>query len=152
MRSISLQNKSLLLQTICENNYHKILRLTPHLREIETQTVGQSSDKPDLFLTPLKKGPYTMTLELSHCFDFNVESFFEPALKLRAYFDARSIEVIRDHERPLVNHAIASFAPANDILNYKWKFNYFLDKWLTYCLKNGYHFNIDSPTSQPITQ
>lgn len=82
-----------------------------------------------------------MTLELSHCFDCIPEPFFEPALKLRVYFDARSIEVIRDHERLMVNHAIDRFAPAKEILNYKWNLNYFLDKWLTHCLQNNYHFN-----------
>lgn len=145
MRSIKPKNKSFLLQTLCESNYRKLLLLVPNLRELDGCSTGHAPDKPDLYITPIERGPYTMTLELSHCFNHELEPFFEPALRLRTYFDAKSTEVLRDHERPMINHAFDSSTPAKEIMDYKWELNYFLEKWLNHCLQNGYKFQTTTP-------
>lgn len=133
------------MQTLCESNYRKLLLLIPNLNDLDSSSTGRAIDKPDLYLTPIEKGPYTMTLELSHCFGHDLKPFLEPALRLRVYFDARSAEVLRDHERPMINHAFDKSASAKEIMDYKWELNYFLEKWLNHCLKNHYAFQNSEP-------
>ncbi len=141
MLSVAPQNKSFLLQTLCESNYRKLKQLVPNLRYIDSHTTGQAKNRPNLYLIPLEIGPYTTTLELSHCFDQALQSFFEPALKLRIYFDAQSVEVLRDNARPMVQQALNKSASAQEVMDYKWELNYFFEKWLTHCLKDHYQFN-----------
>jgi uncharacterized protein YqiB (DUF1249 family) len=140
MNSIYPRNRSFLLQTLCESNFRKLIQLVPDLRDIDQLTTGRAEDKPNLYLIPVEIGPYTTTLELSHRFDQTVEPLFEPAVKMRVYFDARSVEVLRDNERPMVKQALNKSASAKEIMNYKWELNYFLEKWLNHCLKDHYIF------------
>jgi uncharacterized protein YqiB (DUF1249 family) len=145
MSTVSPNNKSFLLQTLCESNYRKLLRLIPNLRDLDNCSTGHALGKPDLYITLIEKGPYTMTLELSHCFGHDLDPFFEPAIKLRVYFDVQSAEVLRDHERPMVNHAFDQPVSAKKVMDYKWELNYFLEKWLNHCLKNDYKFQNNEP-------
>lgn len=133
-------NKSYCLQTICESNYHKLLRLVPNLPSVNQLAVAYVDGKPSLYLNMIEKNPYTLTLELSHYFRENRESSFEPALKIRVYLDTQSVEVLCDHSRPFIRNAFHKNSSARDVLDYKWSLNYFLEKWLDHCLRYGYRF------------
>lgn len=125
------------LQELCESNYRKLLRLTPQLPRLEEQAVARLGGKPPLHLRLLERSPYTLTLELSYCFDRCVGPVFEPALKLRVYLDASMVEVVGDCERP--RRQIGKGGD-RQVLEHKWRLNYFLDKWLDHCLHHGYRF------------
>lgn len=145
MGFIHTKNKPYLLHSVCEDNFHKLLKLIPELKELTTGAVGLSEAKPTLYLTVLEKSPYTALLELSHRFDQKLELDHEPALQIRVYFDAQCAEVLSHHERPEIKEALERSATANDVTEYKWQLNYFFDKWLTHCMKSGYRF-IPDPT------
>jgi len=143
-------NKSYCLQQLCESNYQKLLRLIPNLHSINQSAIGYSFDKPALELEILDKAPYTLTLLLSHDFNKNLADFIEPALKVRVYLDMGLVEVIRDKERVEVNIAIKDFSQGQQIMDYKWTLNYFLEKWLEHCLQINYifkEFNIYSKSA-----
>lgn len=141
MRSVNPANKSYCLQEICESNFHKLLRLAPDLFEIEKGATALVKGNPLLHLTILDRGPYTLTVELTHSFEHEEDDFSEPAVKIRVYIDAKSVEVLRDHFRPQVSDLLRHTKNHRLVLDYKWSINYFLEKWLNHCLQKGYRFS-----------
>ncbi len=134
-------NTSWCLEKICESNYRKLLLLIPELHSFHTHAIGMTAKNPDLHLEVIDRSKHTMTIELSHCFNHNLEDFIEPAVKIRIYFDAQQAEVLRDHARHDVFKVYKYPSQSIEIRDYKWKLNYFLQKWLDHCLKMQYHFS-----------
>lgn len=141
-------NKSWCLQQLCASNYQKLLRLVPDLGALEQSAAGYALGKPQLHVSILDKSPYTLTLQLSHCFtDRESAQLFEPALKVRVYLDAQLAEVLRDQERPGLAGGCKKNSISRDIMDYKWTLNYFLQKWLDHCLQLRYRFHRGVPES-----
>ncbi len=133
-------NTSLCLQQICETNFKKLFALIPDLRDFETEAQGETSGKPDLYLKILDRSPYTLTIELSHKFNRHLDSLLAPQVKIRIYLDAEMVEVLCDHARDPVAQVYKDPGKTRDIMHYKWRLNYFLNKWLDHCLKTRYIF------------
>ncbi|MDC9729515.1 MAG: DUF1249 domain-containing protein [Methyloprofundus sp.] len=140
MAKVTPLNKSFCLQTVCEQNYKKILYLIPDIKEINETAKGFSKEKPVLHVKILEQSPYTKTIELSHFFDSEFGMILEPAVKIRLYFDVRTAEVLRDYKRIEVASAIDDLGKVKEVMDYKWRLNYFLEKWLDHCLKTNYVF------------
>ena len=143
MAKVAPLNKSFCLQNICETNYHKLICLIPGLRNIDESAQGFSDGKPMLHMQILEQSPYTKTIQLSYFFENNTEALLEPAVKIRLYFDVCTAEVLRDYKRVEVSKAIADIGLSTDIMDYKWRLNYFLEKWLDHCIKADYTFISD---------
>jgi len=141
MGTINPVNKSFCLEQICESNYQKLLRLIPDLLTLTETTIGRAPNNTTLHMTVIESTPYTMTVELSHCFNQNLDEFLEPAVKIRLYQDAQLAEVLSDHARASVAQVFKDPGLSREIMNYKWRLNYFLQKWLDHCLKKDYQFS-----------
>ncbi len=148
MAKVNLVNKSFCLQNICETNYRKLFNLIPQLKNITESAQGLSDGKPRLHLQVLEQTPYTRTIQLSYFFGNHSDMVLEPAVKIRLYFDMCIAEVLRDYKRIAVADAIHDVGRSKDILDYKWKLNYFLEKWLDHCLKTNYVFTSDKALLQ----
>lgn len=146
MFKVAPLNKSFCLQTVCEANYKKIVRLIPGLRYLSGSAEGFSEGKPMLHILVLEQTPYTKTIQLSHFFIKDSTLLLEPAVKIRVYFDVCIAEVLRDYKRVEVANAITDIGRSKDIMDYKWRLNYFLEKWLDHCLKTNYVFISDTET------
>jgi len=144
MFKVAPLNKSFCLQTVCEANYKKIVRLIPDLRYLSGSSQGLSQGKPMLHVQVLEQTPYTKTIQLSHFFTEDSNLLLEPAVKIRVYFDVCIAEVLRDYKRVEVANAITDISRSKDIMDYKWRLNYFLEKWLDHCLKTDYIFVSDT--------
>ena len=134
-------NKSLCLEQVCASNYEKLFRLIPDLRDVKGNAVGLATNNTTLHLQIIEQTAYTLTIELSHCFNKKPEELLEPALRIRVYLDAQLAEVLSDHARAGVNHVFKDFGLCREIMNYKWRLNFFLQKWLDHCLTKNYQFN-----------
>ncbi|BCG65039.1 MAG: hypothetical protein methR_P2852 [Methyloprofundus sp.] len=144
MAKVAPVNKSFCLQNICESNYKKIFNLVPNLRNIDASAQGFANGKPVLHVQILEQTAYTKTIQLSHYFENEAKHvLLEPAVKIRLYFDVCIAEVLRDYKRIEVSSAIADIGRSKEIMDYKWRLNYFLEKWLDYCLKTDYSFVAD---------
>ncbi len=143
MSQVNPVNKSFCLEQICESNYHKFLRLIPDLYQIKTSAIGQFPNKPSLHLKIIERSAYTLTVQLTHCFMGTPDELIEPAVKIRLYLDAKLAEVLRDHSRIDVFKAISDTGQSKKIMDYKWSLNYFLSKWLDYCLQTDYRFKAE---------
>ncbi len=140
MLSLNPVNKSYCLQEVCESNFRRLLKLAPELLAIERDAIALVDGNPVLHLKILDRGPYTLTVELTHSFEHEQDGFSEPAVKLRVYIDAKSVEVLRDHYRPQASDIFRHTGNHRVVLDYKWSINYFLEKWLKHCLLKGYCF------------
>lgn len=138
-------NTSWCLEQICDSNYQKLFQLIPDLRIYEQYAVGVTcSTQPHLFLKVLERNPYTLTIELSHQFG-NLPELMLPAVTIRVYLDAQLAEVLCDIERPAVSRVFRDPGNLVGIRQYKWRLNYFLQKWLEFCMKADYQFKASSP-------
>ncbi len=134
-------NKSWCLEQICESNYKKIFQLIPELSAIKDKAIGSAPNNTALYLQVIEETPYTLTIELSHRFEKKSAEFRLPAVRVRLYLDAQIAEVLSDHARPSVSRVFEDFGLCREIMNYKWRLNFFLQKWLDHCLAKGYSFN-----------
>ena len=141
MSFVNPVNKSYCLEQICESNYQKLLQLIPDLLNLKETAIGLAHHTTTLHITVIESTPYTMTVELSHCFKKNLDEFLEPAVKIRIYLDAQLAEVLSDHARASVAQVFKNPGLSKEIMNYKWRLNYFLQKWLDHCLKKDYQFS-----------
>ncbi len=143
-------NASLCLEQICESNYGKLFRLIPDLQSFAHAAVGRADDRPPLYVQVLERNPYTLTICLSHYFGAPMADLFEPAVTIRVYLDVRLAEVVRDYARADVDRVYADPGALAEIRDYKWRLNYFLQKWLDHCLGLGYCFEVkDGSASCP---
>jgi uncharacterized protein len=133
-------NKSLCLEQVCASNYEKLFRLIPDLCGVKTNAVGVAANNTTLHLRVIEQTPYTLTIELSHSFFDEPDEFLEPGLRIRVYLDAQLAEVLSDHARPYVGRVFKDFSLCREIMNYKWRLNFFLQKWLDHCLTKDYQF------------
>ncbi|MGR8953314.1 MAG: DUF1249 domain-containing protein [Gammaproteobacteria bacterium] len=141
MSQLNPVNKSFCLEQVCAANYQKLLRMIPHLLDYRETATGFADNGSSLHLQVLERSPYTLTIMLSHSFKRNVEEFLEPAVTIRLYLDLQLAEVISDHARAAVAKVYRNPGLSLEIMNYKWRLNYFLQKWLEHCLNKNYHFN-----------
>jgi uncharacterized protein YqiB (DUF1249 family) len=135
-------NKSCCLEQLCESNYRKIFKLIPDLATVKDKVIGLAPNHTCLYLQVVERGAYTMTIELSHHFDKSPEKQLLPEVRIVIYLDARLAEVISDHARPNVSRVFKDFSFCQEIVNYKWRLNFFLEKWLDYCLDKNYRFPV----------
>lgn len=133
-------NTSHCLEMLCESNYQKLFRLIPELCAFRSHATGEKPSKPSLYLKIIDRSKHTLTVELSHHFNENLKNFMEPAVKIRIYLDANMVEVLKYHARNDVSKVYKSPAQSVEIMNYKWRLNYFLQKWLDHCLQIDYKF------------
>jgi len=134
-------NKSLSLEEVYASNYEKLFRLIPDLCKVKDNAVGLAINCTTLHLHIIEQTAYTLTIELSHCFSKKPDELFEPAIKIRIYLDAQLAEVLSDHARPSVTEVFKDYGLCREIMNYKWRLNFFLQKWLDHCLTKDYQFN-----------
>lgn len=133
-------NASWCLEQICDSNYQKLLQLIPELTLYDQLAIGDTrSAQPPLVLKILERNPYTITIELSHQFRQG-DGLLLPALKVRLYLDACLAEVLSDNDRPAVKQLYPDPGNFIGIRQYKWRLNYFLQKWLDFCMQAQYTF------------
>ncbi len=144
-------NKAGCLEQICASNFQKLFQLIPGLLAFEEKANGFADNNSALYLEVIERAPYTMTVELSHCFNKSPDEFVEPAVKIRIYLDAKLAEVLSDHARGSVSQVYRDVSRPSEITNYKWRLNYFLQKWLDHCLKNEYQFSTKLLTKQALS-
>ena len=137
-------NKSFCLEQVCAANYQKLFRLIPNVLAYRHTATGLADNGSSLHLQILERSPYTLTILLSHSFQTNLEEYLEPAVTIRIYLDLKLAEVISDHARDAVTKVYKNPGLLFEIMNYKWRLNYFLQKWLDHCLNKNYRFGSET--------
>ena len=133
-------NTSYCLEKLCESNYQKLLKLIPDLFILKDISIGIGRHTTSLHLTVIAVSRYTMTIELTHRF-INGKSLLEkPAVLICIYLDLKLAEVLNHHGSSSVAQVFKNPGLSHEIMNYKWRLNYFLQKWLDHCINKEYQF------------
>lgn len=125
-----------------EKNYIALRCLCPQLPSEGELLISSPAGAPQLYLKLLERTRYTSSLEITHCFDVPPEEeAMYPSLCVRVYHDARQAEVLLNHKISKTQYT-ASFPYDSDIgeLGMRWSANRFLNRWLHFCLGQGYGF------------
>jgi len=128
-------NKSLCLQTLCEENYLKLKSLVPCFE--------QHSSNGLLKTTVVERAPFTYTLLLT--FGDSDKNSHASTIECRVYLDTQSVDVISIAGVPALTQQEKS-APKS-VLNHKWNINYFFEKWLSFQLTQTSKNHESKPTS-----
>ncbi len=133
------------LMDLYERNYMLIRLLVPELRSLhEGCFVSRAGDTPELELRDITHSKYTSTFKLTYHFPSSSNGLkpYEPDLFIRLYHDARSCEVMSGL-LPEGRFAERRTRELNDTQ----RLNYFLHRWLSYCLRQGHSFS-DCPVPE----
>jgi uncharacterized protein YqiB (DUF1249 family) len=114
---------------IYERSYRRLRMLAPVLDPEQQVAVAPAPGLPDLHLRIIDRFRYTTVLRLTHFFDEGRELSPLPDVSVRVYHDARLAEAISLRGSPLPSPPYS-----------KWEHNRFLERWLGYCLRQGYRF------------
>ncbi len=128
------------LQTACELNYVRLMRLLPDMRSSLGERRLSLSEGEHvlgvLALEVLEANPYTTRVRLS--LEHSLPWLPLPRLEVQVYHDARMAEVVAaEHARRLRS----VYAYPNDAMHQpdeKHQLNRFLGEWLNHCLACGH--------------
>lgn len=134
------------LLELYEENYLLLLRLCPNLNSLQGHQHATDESGLKLHLQVLEQTPYTSLIHLTYQFGDGENPLPDPDAYLRAYHDARQLEVVRLRESALP----LGQCPQCPTLQQKWHINLFLSKWLRYCLLTHSFFALEAyPTLLP---
>lgn len=128
------------LQSACEANYARLLRLLPRMREsLDERRVALSQGDQllgVLVLQVLEACPYTTTLQVSQ--EHSLPWLPVPRLEVRVYHDARMAEVVSAENarrfRSIYHYPNVAMHQPDE----KTQLNLFLGEWLGHCLACGH--------------
>ncbi len=137
-------NRAAELETLCAHNFRQLRHLLPDWSILNQNTTARAPGKPDLNISVIERGPYTLTLRLSHEFLSQSKLKTLPDLYIRIYLDAQLVEALSDYHRPEVAKVYKNPGQLQEIRDYKWRLNYFFYRWLEHCLNSQYSFQPQS--------
>ena len=129
------------LMTLYDDNYVRFKQLVTQLDELEGESRSIRFDDVTLHLQVLQRSRYTTTVLLTYILDLGDETVTRtPDLKIRIYHDANQAEVLSccRNDPDTFNWLEKSACQSN--MQWRWRMNQFLRKWLTHCLKHGHGF------------
>ncbi|HLK71049.1 MAG TPA: DUF1249 domain-containing protein [Steroidobacteraceae bacterium] len=130
------------LMSLYESNHVRFLRLAGDPARLSGTLISRVPGDCELQLTVLGHMPYTSQLELTYLLPAPAvaqspqPALRMPNLRLRAYHDARLLEV---EWVPLPSSAMRP-GQAERELRQRWARNMMLNKWLEYCAERGHRF------------
>ncbi len=123
------------LLDLCDENYRALRRLAPDLPELRGWWCSRLANDVDLHLEIREQTPYSSLVHLTYYLRADSAPVPDPAATLRAYHDARQVEVVG-----LSQTAYRCVQGPCVSLEGKWRLSLFLSKWLTYCIAAGHRF------------
>lgn len=131
------------LVELCEDNYSLLQRLVPDLRAMRGTRIAQLRGHADLHLEVLEHSRYTRLIHLTYYFESGAALRPEPDAVLRVYHDSAQLEVVELRQAD----SVLSTMPLYEVpgLSNKWQLNWFVSKWLGYCVALGYRFQSTEP-------
>ena len=137
------------LMDLYEQNYVLMRLLAPDLKSMpHASFVSRVPGAMALELTVLEHSRYTSTFRLTYRFAGNSprgRNQREPDLAIRLYHDARACEVMSG----LMPEGRIEIRRKRDLEEGR-RLNRFLQKWLSYCLRQGHQFGECSETAEAL--
>lgn len=133
------------LMSLYEENYVRFNQLVCNLDDVSEQSLSRRIGDVDLHLRILERHKYTTTVLLTYRFWCEEGEVSTPDIKIRLYHDTRQAEAIacRRQDRKCSGRFDRNACHSN--MQWRWRINHFLFKWLNYCLKSGHGFPQQKP-------
>ncbi len=133
------------LMGLYESNYLRFLQLAGDPARLSGTLISRVAGDCELELGVLEHMPYTSVLTLTYVLPNAHGTGFErlPDLRLRAYHDARLLEVEEFPEQQRTRGPGARQGERE--LHQRWARNMMLNKWLEYCAERGHRFAVKEP-------
>jgi len=121
------------LPRLYEENFVRLMRLIPKLRDIDGNTTVLLEGNDQLQLSILEQNRYTTLVTLEYCFSTHNKMLSNPEMKIRVYHDAGLAEVIRYQQHSNIKPSY----PYPNLKMYqpleKRQINLFFRDWLIHC-------------------
>jgi uncharacterized protein YqiB (DUF1249 family) len=129
------------LMDLCEANFAMMQRLCPGLDRMRGEYESRLSGVAPLRLRILEQTAYTTLVQVTHFFPGDPAEEPDPEARLRVYRDARQLEVteLRQSMLPLAR------LYSHPGLLQKWRANFFVARWLQFCISQGHCFAVTGP-------
>ena len=129
------------LMALYDDNYIRFKQLVSQLDELEGESRSIKFADITLHLQILQRSRYTTTVLLTYMLDLgNEEITRTPDLKIRLYHDAHQAEVMSCCRNDPDTFEWLEKSACKSTLQWRWRMNRFLHKWLNHCLKIGHGF------------
>ena len=129
------------LMALYDDNYVRFKQLVTELDELEGESRSIRFDDITLHLQILQRSRYTTTVLLTYLLDLGDEDISRtPDLKIRIYHDANQAEVLSCCRNDPDTFDWLEKSACQSNMQWRWRMNQFLRKWLTHCLKHGHGF------------
>ncbi len=128
------------LMELYEKNYMQLRLLIPDLKNGPLSPgISEVQGCLPVHLNVTEQSPYTSTLHLTYKFidGRTNRAHMEPDFSIRVYHDARTAEVVSG-----LLHGEQHVQRQTRNLDYSWRLNRFLYKWLSYLLRRGHRFDV----------
>ena len=133
------------LMSLYESNHVRFLHLAGDPSRLSGTLISRVPGDCELQLSVLEHMPYTSSLELTYLLSLDggpgpgKPALRVPNLRLRAYHDARLLEV-ECASLPQATRRTGQARQAERELRQRWARNMMLNKWLEYCAERGHRF------------
>ena len=140
------------LMALYEDNYVRFGQLARGLDGVGDTSVSKRLREVDLCLRVLERGRYTTTVSLTYRFqsgggermgetgETGEKPLSAPDMKIKLYHDSRQAEVLSCHPGDARRFRWLRRSSCRSTIQWRWRMNRFLFKWLNYCLKSGHGF------------
>jgi uncharacterized protein YqiB (DUF1249 family) len=119
------------LMELYEQNYLALHALIPNLRHRQADALSESNADAPLYFKILARQRYGLECLLTYYFEESADANLLPNAKIRVSFDAKVADVM---------HLQWQRHPEPSLLQEKWQKNYFLQRWLQFCLRKNHRF------------
>ena len=136
---------------LAEHNYIRLLDLIPNLDLLDGECVSQREGQRSLWLRIVEQTPYSTLCDLHEYSNGGDDAgdVEEIAMTLRVYHDARVADLLSYRNRFGGCEVFDPPVLRTPGLNNKRELNFFLWKWLGYCLSRGHR--LSSGALQPVS-
>lgn len=128
------------LMDLYEANYIRFHYLVDDLGNLEDESLSIRRGDINLHLQILERCKYTTTVLLTYRSEVAGQTVRTPDMKIRLYHDARQAEVMSCCRHEMKQYKWLDRASCTTNIQWRWRLNHFLFKWLIYCLKMGHGF------------
>jgi len=129
------------LMELYELNYTQLRQLIPEVDLVKDHVVSRVKGALDLYLTIRERCKYTTTLHLSYRFAGEEDSTLAPDVVIRLYHDAQVAEVVSRGKGRGRNASGFNRFRHDYPIEARWRVNRFLQKWLSFCLRQEHSFS-----------
>lgn len=128
------------LQDLYARHFTRLNRLINLSKLSSDLYVSYSAEGLALYIEVQERHAYTTQLKMTYFIKDNTGCITaDPDAQIRVYHDSSQAEATHVYPGSVNEPIFGSLVPVDDVVEYRWKLNRFLDKWLNYLTEHGHN-------------